>query len=152
MYSQCTGVQQAGLGTVSLGRARLHRSCSIASLEEGTGHKQHYGPTEDGWGGGGQDGAGKPPEQGGKAEEMYINLIILCKVYKVQCEKEKQFHLISQLMKMSVSPCHGIDGRPSQTQGKASVQVQQDMEVGVLEICQIERFALVNKSKHRCVS
>ena len=74
---QCTSVQQGRLGTVSLNRATLQCSSSIASLEEGTGHKQHHGPTEDGGGGGGQDGAGKPSEEG-KAEEMYINLIILC--------------------------------------------------------------------------
>ena len=50
----------------------------------------------------------------------------------MQCDKERQFRLISQMMKMSVSPGQAMDENTCQTQG-AGGQVQQDMEVGIHE-------------------
>merc|ERR1711872_533935 len=47
---------------------------------------------------------------------------LLNKVYEVQCEREKQFNLISQMMNMSVSSCQPTDRTTSS-------QKQQDMEV-----------------------
>merc|ERR1712055_457016 len=47
---------------------------------------------------------------------------LLNKVYEVQCEREKQFNLISQMMKMSVSPFQPQDS--TNTSSK-----QQEMEV-----------------------
>ena len=64
---------------------------------------------------------------------------LLNRVYEVQCDKERQFHLISQMMKMSVSPGQAMDENICQTQG-AGGQVQQDMEVGIHEA--IESTAL----------
>merc|ERR1712117_77867 len=46
---------------------------------------------------------------------------LLNKVYEVQCEREKQFNLISQMMNMSVSSCQPTDRTTSS-------QKQQDME------------------------
>ena len=52
------------------------------------------------------------------------------KVYEVQCEREKQFNLISQMMKMSVSPFKPED--KTNTSPK-----QQEMEVSFNQIAKI---------------
>ena len=57
---------------------------------------------------------------------------LLNRVYEVQCERERQFNLISQMMKMSVSPDQPMEGNICQTQGTGG-QVQQDMEVRIYD-------------------
>merc|ERR1711892_181580 len=57
-----------------------------------------------------------------------VQASLLNRVYDVQRDKERQFNLISQMMKMSVSPDQPMDGNRCQTQG-AGGQVQQEMEV-----------------------
>merc|ERR1712106_1110432 len=52
---------------------------------------------------------------------------LLNKVYEIQLERERQFKLISQMMKMSVSPYETQAGS-CQAQGPGE-QVQQDMEL-----------------------
>ena len=50
----------------------------------------------------------------------------------MQCEKERQYNLVSQMMAMTVSPVQPMDRNSCHTQGTATAEVQQDMEVQIL--------------------
>ena len=47
----------------------------------------------------------------------------------MQCERERQYNLVSQMMAMTVSPVQEMERSSCHTQGTATAQVQQDMEV-----------------------
>ena len=47
----------------------------------------------------------------------------------MQCEREIQYNLVSQMMAMTVSPVQAMGRNTCHTQGTATAQVQQDMEV-----------------------
>merc|ERR1712106_778016 len=65
--------------------------------------------------------------EGEEAARM-IQGSLLNKVYEIQLERERQFKLISQMMKMSVSPYKTLTATGCQAQGPGE-RVQQDMEL-----------------------
>ena len=47
----------------------------------------------------------------------------------MQCERERQYNLVSQMMAMTVSPVQAMDRNSCHALGTTPAQVQQDMEV-----------------------